>query len=294
MCSIFSCVIDGQVIVGRNFDWIHTGGSLHFVPPTRRYGLITQGLCLIEKFGRDRPLEGMNAKGLFIGTTGVHTDNFPARPPTDTPLQLDELGIIRFVLERAATTRQATAIFNQVEIIPHNIEPYVRLQYFIVDQTGEFCIIAGEEQTDLTTLDANTFAAVTNFPLSLRDKVTCQRFEMLQQQTPRLVSQQAGLALLEAVSTELTIYSCVYSLTQKTLTLFIERDFQAALNFSLDKEIGQGHRSYDFGELRLMLPDYREQFKDAQYAVQQGFSIESAPSDRGQRPLCGEVCQGSG
>ena len=60
MCSIFSRIIDGHVIVGRNFDWIHTGGNLHFIPPTRRYGLMTYGLCLIEKFGSDRPLEGMN------------------------------------------------------------------------------------------------------------------------------------------------------------------------------------------------------------------------------------------
>ncbi|MEO0759297.1 MAG: linear amide C-N hydrolase [Cyanobacteria bacterium J06648_16] len=287
MCSIFSCVIDGKVIVGRNFDWIHTGGNLHFILPNRRYGRANHGLCLIEKFGSDRPLEGMNSQGLFIGTTGIHIDNFPARPKTHAPIQLDELGIIRFVLERASTTQQATAIFNQVEIVPHSIEPYIRMQYVVLDQTGEFCVIAGREQTDLSKLDTKTFVTVTNFPLSLKNQVACNRFETLRQQIPYINSCKEGLALLEAVSTELTVYSCVYSLTQKTFALYIERDFRAASYFDLDEELRQGRKFYNFGELKLALPEYREQFKDAQYGVQQGFSIGSSPSDRGQRPLCG-------
>ncbi|ASC70183.1 hypothetical protein XM38_011130 [Halomicronema hongdechloris C2206] len=272
MCSIFSRILDGQVIVGRNFDWIQLGDNLHFVPPTRLYGLTTYGLFLIEQFGSDRPLEGMNSQGLFMGMTGIHADNFSPRKHNDYPIRLDEFGAMRFVLERAATTPQAVAILDQAEIVPHGVEPYVRLQYFIVDRHGEFCVIAGQEQTVLKRLDAIPFAAITNFPLSLRDNVVCDRFATLQRALPSVIHVKEVMALVETVSTELTVYSCLYSLTQQTVSVCVERDFQSILNFSLDQEMAQGYGFYNFGQLKLMSPDRKDRFKDAQYEVQRGFA----------------------
>ncbi len=271
MCSIFSRKLDGQIIVGRNFDWIQLGGNLHFLPPTRCYGLMTHGLCLIEQFGPDRPLEGMNSQGLFIGMTGIHADDFPPRKPGNYALKLDEFGVIRFVLERASSTRQAVAILDQVQIVSHTIEPYVRLQYIIVDQDGEVCIIAGQEKTDLQKLDTTSFAAITNFPLSLRDNAICDRFTTLQREVPHITNEQEALAVVEAVSHELTVYSCLYSTTQQTVSICIERDFQTILNFSLNHEITQGPRFYNFGQLKLMLPECKERFKEAKQQVQRGF-----------------------
>ncbi len=272
MCSIFSKKLTEQIVVGRNYDWIQLGGNVHFIPPMRRYGLMTHGLCLVEQFGRDRPLEGMNSQGLFMGMTGIHAKNFPSRKPNHSALRLDEFGTIRFVLERASNTQQAIAILDQATIIPHNIEPYVRLQYFIVDGNGEFCIIAGQEQTPLQTLDATTGAAITNFPLLLKDNVICDRFMTLQQTLPNVIHETDAMALVEAVSTELTVYSCLYSLTQKTMRICIERDFQTVTNFRLDDEIAKGYQFYNFGQLKLMLPERKDRFKQAQQEVQRGFA----------------------
>ena len=276
MCSIFSRILNGQVVVGRNYDWIQLGGNVHFAPPTRQYGVMTYGLCLIEQFGGDRPLEGMNSQGLFMGVTGVHAENFSPRNPDNSPIRLDELGAIRFVLERASTAQKAVAILEQAEIVPHDIEPYVRMQYLIVDQHGEFCVIAGQEQTAVKKLDAVTFATITNFPLSLRDKVVCDRFSTLQRTLPHLINELEALALVKAVSTELTVYSCLYSLNQKTVKICIERDFQTSLNFSLDQEIAQGYQFYNFGQLKLMPPEHKTRFKDAQYEVQHAFVKRAA------------------
>ncbi|ESA37675.1 choloylglycine hydrolase family protein [Leptolyngbya sp. Heron Island J] len=271
MCSIFSRKIDEEIIVGRNYDWIQLGGNIHFLPPIRCYGLLTHGLCLIEQFGSDRPLEGMNSQGLFMGMTGIHVDDFPSRTSNNYVLQLDEFGVIRFVLERASSTPQAVAILDQVKIIPHNIEPYVRLQYFIVDCHGETCIIAGQEKTILQKLDTSTFAAITNFPLSLRNNAICDRFTTLQRKVPHITNEQDALAVVEAVSHELTVYSCLYAITQQTVSICIERDFQTVLNFSLDHEIAQGSQFYNFGQLKLMLPECKERFKAAKQQVQRGF-----------------------
>lgn len=272
MCSIFARIVNGQIIVGRNFDWIQLGGNLHFVPPSRLYGLTTYGLSLIEQFGSDRPLEGLNSQGLFVGMTGVHAENFPPRKQEEYPIRLDEFGVIRFVLERASTTQQALAILDSVEIVPHEIEPYIRLQYFLIDRHGEFCIIAGREKTAIKKLDATTFATITNFPLSLEDRVVCDRYAILQRDIPQLINEREALALVEAVSTELTVYSCLYSLTQKTFRICTERDFQTIVNFSLEQEITRGYRFYNFGQLKLMLPQCKSRFRNALYEVQRGFS----------------------
>ena len=272
MCSIFSRSLNGQIIVGRNYDWIQMGGNVHFVPPTRQYGLTAYGLCLVEQFGGDRPLDGMNSQGLFMGMTGIHAEDFSPKKHDNHPIQLDEFGAIRFVLERASTTRQAVAILDRAEIVPHGIEPYIRLQYVIIDQSGEFCIISGQEKTAIQKLDATTFATITNFPLSLRDTVVCDRFATLQRDVPTILTEDEAIALLESVSTELTAYSCLYSLTQKAVKISVECDFQTILSFSLEKEIVQGHKFYNMGQLKLMLPECRDRFKDAQYEVQCGFS----------------------
>lgn len=278
MCSIFSRILNGQIVVGRNFDWIQLGGNVHVVPPTRVYGLTTYGLCLIEQLGSDRPFEGMNSKGLFMGMTGIHADNFSPKKQYDYPLKLDEFGAIRFVLERASTTQQAVAILDQAEIVPHKVEPYVRLQYLLVDQHGEFCVIAGQEQTALEKLDAATFTMITNFPLSLRDNVVCDRFATLQRDVPHLTNEQEAFTLVEAVSNELTVYSCLYSLSQKTVNICVERDFQTTLHFSLDQEVARGYRFYNFGQLKLMPPECQHHFKDAQYEVQSGFAHSACQS----------------
>ena len=272
MCSIFTRILKGQIIVGRNFDWIQLGGNLHFIPPTRLYGLTTYGLCLIEQLGCDRPFEGINSQGLFIGMAGIHTDDFPARQHDNYPLQLDEFGAIRFVLERASTTQEAMAILDQVDIVDHGVEPHIRLQYLIVDQQGEVCIIAGQEKTPLMKLDAIPFAAITNFPLSLSGAILCDRFVRLQHDLPTLTDANEAIALIEAVSQQSTVYSCLYSLTQKTFSLWIERAFQTSLRFSLNQETAQGHQFYNFGQLKLMSPEHQDRFKTTPYEVQQGFS----------------------
>ena len=158
---------------------------------------MTHGLCLIEQFGKDRPNEGMNSQGLFIGMTGIHANDFPSRKPGNHTLQLDEFGIIRFVLERVSNTQEAVAILDQIKIVSHNIEPYVRLQYFIIDRYGEVCIIAGQEKTDIQRLDGITFSGITNFPLSLRNKIICDRFSTLQSELPHITNEQEALALVQ-------------------------------------------------------------------------------------------------
>ena len=66
MCTIFVKRIGDGVVVGRNFDWIQKGGTMHFLPSYRSYGCQTSSICILEQMGVDRPYEGFNSHGVFI------------------------------------------------------------------------------------------------------------------------------------------------------------------------------------------------------------------------------------
>lgn len=271
MCSIFSSILNEQVVVGRNFDWIQFGGNLHFLPSTRLYGITTYPLCLIEQLGIDRPFEGFNSQGLFMGMTGVHSDLFSQRQNTNIKIKFDEFGIIKFILERASTTQEAIEILDRVEVIPHGVEPYLRLQYFIVDSSGFFCIVSGQEEASIKHLGPQEFGILTNFPLSLKDKISCDRFSTIEHQISHIDDERKAMALIEQVSQEkFTIYSCLYYLNEKIINICIERDFQSVLEFYLDKETSGGSKLYSFSQIRLMSPHNRDRFKINTYEVQSG------------------------
>lgn len=271
MCSIFSRILNKQVIIGRNFDWIQFGGNLHFLPSTRLYGLTTYPLCLIEQLGVDRPFEGFNSQGLFIGMTGVHSALFSPRQNSNIKYKFDEFGIIKFILERASTTQDAIEILDWADAMPHGVEPYIRLQYFIVDSSGIFCIVSGQERTGIKQLGPEEFGILTNFPLSLRNRIACDRFSAIERQISLIDDEGQAMTLIEQVSQEkFTVYSCLYSLNEKIVDICIERDFKSVIRFCLNKETGGGSKLYSFSQIRLMSPHNKDRFKTSTYEVKTG------------------------
>lgn len=274
MCSIFAKLLNKQIIVGRNFDWIQQGGNVHFIPSARLYGGRTYGLCLFEQFGADRPFDGLNSEGLFVGMTGIHIDDFSSLPATSNGILFDEFGIIRFILERASTTREAVAIFNGCRTVPHGVEPYVRIQYLIVDRFGESCIISGKYTSAIEKLDTDSFMALTNVSPMPGSVVSCDRLTEIQATILDINSTKEAIGLLQRVSLESTVYSCLYTLHQNRVSVFVEKDFTSPIMFDISEEITKGPGFYNFGEIKMMLPGNQDMFKEADNEVRQGFAIE--------------------
>jgi penicillin V acylase-like amidase (Ntn superfamily) len=202
---LIPAILFSFILARNNFDWIQQGGNVHFIPPTRLYGYRTYGLCLFEQFGADRPFDGLNSEGLFVGMTGVHVDDFSPLPATSNGIPLDEFGIIRFVLERTSTTREAAAMFNGCRTVPHGVEPYVRIQYLIVDRDGECCIISGRYTSDIEKLDTDSFAALTNVPPLPGHAMSCDRLTKIQASILNIHSTEDAMDLLQQVSLESTV-----------------------------------------------------------------------------------------
>ncbi len=53
-CTVFNVLIDGHVLVGRNFDDEYSEGRLWFIPTDRG------GMVIVERLGLNMPYEGVN------------------------------------------------------------------------------------------------------------------------------------------------------------------------------------------------------------------------------------------
>ena len=113
MCTIIGMKNNrGETLIGRNFDFIQHGGKIHFIPPTRSYGLKTYGVCLIEQMGLDRPYEGINEEGLFIGMNAVEDSKIKSK----NNISMNDMGLIKFVLERTKSVENALKLVKKFNI----------------------------------------------------------------------------------------------------------------------------------------------------------------------------------
>ena len=91
-------------------------GTIHFIPPKRVYGSMSHGICLIEQLGTDRPFDGINDKGLFIGIAGLPDNISRISNKRNSKLKINDLGIVKYVLERVSSVREALSIFKSSKI----------------------------------------------------------------------------------------------------------------------------------------------------------------------------------
>jgi len=77
MCTVFVKNTSKGMVAARNHSWTQPGGNVHFIPPQRIYGKLSNAMYLMDQWGQDRPFEGINEHGLFIGAAGIPDDLSP-------------------------------------------------------------------------------------------------------------------------------------------------------------------------------------------------------------------------
>ncbi|SVD90640.1 uncharacterized protein METZ01_LOCUS443494, partial [marine metagenome] len=83
------------MVAARNHSWTQPGGNVHFIPAKRIYGKMANAMYLMDQWGQDRPFEGINEHGLFIGAAGFPDDLSPLGKQKKQPHGMDFCGIIR-------------------------------------------------------------------------------------------------------------------------------------------------------------------------------------------------------
>jgi len=247
MCSIIGFKKNDEIIVGRNFDFIQNGGKIHFIPRNRSYGVNTYGICILEQMGEDMPYEGINEHGLFVGMAAVVN----SRGSKTDLFYMNDLGLIKFILERAKTTEEALTILKTFKINYMEDEYYPKIHYFIVDKTGELGIYEADEFEEISNLDICGWKSITNY--SLNKPIECDRMDIIKSefQSKKILDDDFTIKLLGKLKMDNSVWSTIYNISNNTMQLFIEKDIQHSFTFNINDEINKGVCTIDIGKLKL-------------------------------------------
>jgi hypothetical protein len=249
-CSAFAAqTVDGDRILGRNFDWHNRASLLLFTHPTHGYDavsmvdlsyLLADADAASWTDGRELfeaplwPFDGLNEAGLAVGMMAVPHAEAPNDPGQPT---IGSLHAMRLVLDRAATVEEAIALLADYNIDFLGGPP---LHYLLADAAGDSALIEfvdGEMSVLRTTVP---WQVATNFVMSGRnpDAATglCRRYRTAYDtlgEAKSAFSEEQAMTLLERISQRITMWSVVYNLTTGDIHVSVGRDYHSIHTFNL-------------------------------------------------------------
>lgn len=252
MCTIFAKREEKGLVIGRNFDWVQFGGNIYFQPPYRSYGSMTLGICYIEQLGRDKPYEGINEKGLFGGIMALPTTVRDEAEPS--PLKMSAQGLLKFILERAATVDDALYISNRITMEFGVSLGVPKVQYFFADADDKVGIYEQGVYEENVALDIGEYRILTNQSATKENEAKCKRYKRIKNlldKNEKLDEEKTLYTIAEAKEVDLTAWTTVYNLKAKEFILCLEQNFDDKFKFNVDKCLSKGAYSIDFAELKL-------------------------------------------
>ncbi len=138
--TLFSCTIFdtknsiGDILVGRNFDYLDNGGEINFIPPNKnQYGIVVLSLN-----NPNMSYEGMNSKGLFVAISAV--------PNSKTTINIlkpirKSLEMIKIILQKASNIDEAIAQFDKYSIAFGQFLGNPLVHFKIVEKNGDSAVV---------------------------------------------------------------------------------------------------------------------------------------------------------
>lgn len=259
MCTIFASRSQDHTLIGRNFDWIQRGGTIHLIPPGHSYGSTTYGLCLVEQMGADEPFEGINTQGVFIGMAAVPT--LRPLPQIEHP-RFSELGIIRYALERASTAEQALQIFQSFALEYRMARWGFHHHHLIADAQGYVATYEEGSPTPLQSLAPTQWQAITNTGQG-GDRMECPRYQAVARTLGDAApdEQQARALLRQVGHPDMTVWSSVYDLRQPAISICIDGDYETTYRWDIREQTQRGAARYPFSQLKIENPRYIARYR---------------------------------
>ena len=253
-CSLFAALANAQGgVYGRNFDWEFSPALLLFTDPPDGYASVSMVdlayffdtpavTQLMDLDLNDRspllntpsiPFDGLNEKGLAIGMAAVPESPTPSDPNNKS---VGSLGVIRMILDHAATIDEALTIMRGVNIL-WNGGP--QLHYLIADASGKSALVEFVDGEMEVLYNTNPWHQATNFLLSNTSGSAdgiCHRYDVI---TEGLQDKQGDLSLGEAiellgdVSQPSTQWSVIYQLHTGQISLIMGRHYSEIHTFQL-------------------------------------------------------------
>ncbi len=232
-CSIFTASKGDQVLVGANEDGDDPFGKMWIMPAREgRYGGIYFGLSFLDKQA------GMNEHGLFF--------DYAALDPVIK--DFNEQGVFVYIEEIMETCR---TVEEAVTFLEEHGYSFNRAQLLLADATGNSVIVTPERIIHRE----GDYQIATNFnACTPTEKVNCRRYQYIEE----------GLSNREEISTELfkdllqrvhvegkntTLYSKVFDLKAKTVTVYNFHDFGRPLSINLASSLQEGFQMQEIHQL---------------------------------------------
>ena len=260
-CSLFAALgDDDDRLFGRNFDWNFSPALLLFTDPADGYASVSMVDIEYLGFAGDRsknltdlplekrrslldapslPFDGMNEKGLAVGMAAVPEEDMPYDPQKRT---LDELEVIREILDHAATVNEAIDILGSYNIDMGDVP----IHYLIASAAGESAVVEFYRGEMVVFRNESTWQVITNFLLASTNgnpQGQCWRYDRINQRLNEQegrVSSRDAIRLLEDVSQEGTQWSIVYNMTSGDLQVVMGHDYsEKAHTFNLKQATRQ-------------------------------------------------------
>ena len=141
-CSTFLLKKDGQLVFGRNYDWVTGNGAVminsrgvkktSFTPAGEKAitWISKCGSITFNQFGKEFPHGGMNEKGLVVELMWLAETTYPG---ADQRAAMNELQWIQYQLDNCTTVSEVIATDSVIRISRNNAAP---LHYLVADANG--------------------------------------------------------------------------------------------------------------------------------------------------------------
>ncbi len=250
-CSLFAALGDeSDRLYGRNFDWQFSPALLLFTDPPDGYASVSMVDIEYLDFGGKRsqnltglpladrralldapslPFDGMNEKGLVVGMAAIPEQDMPYDPQKKT---LDELEVIREILDHAGTVDEAIAILGNYNIDMGSVP----IHYLVASTAGESALVEFYQGKMIVFRNETPWQVTTNFLVASTNGDTqgqCWRYDRVDERLKQLggqISSKDALHLLEDVSQENTQWSIVYHMTSGDMEVVMGRNYLGTIH----------------------------------------------------------------
>ena len=249
-CTVFAALnADGELLLGRNFDWFNRPALLLFTHPPNGYasvslvdisylGFDTKAPSFADRFrlldAPHWPFDGMNEWGLAIGMMAVP---YADEGQNQDRATVGSLAIMRLILDRARDVEEAVALLQAYNIDWEGGPP---LHYLVADAGGQSAVIEFVDGKTNVLWNEDQWQVATNFLLSGHQpeeaRGLCPRYarayEVLRA-ADGAISQQEAMGLLSDVAQAITMWSVVYDLENGEISVAMGRDYGQTHPFQL-------------------------------------------------------------
>jgi len=249
LCTTFTArTPEGDVLMGRNFDWEPHPALLLFTHPPGGYASVS----MVDMFylGYDGPerswtqraallyspyviVDGMNEHGLATSMLQVPCRGMPQETDKTT---LVSNHIMRLALDHARDLDEALALLQEYDVY----FPSVCTHYFFADASGQSAVVEYIAREPVVVHNSEPWQVVTNFLVSEEQPQgatsSCWRYNVAYQRLELaggIASAQEAMSIAAAASVPDTVWSVVYNLSQRDLDVVVGGNYDRVHHFTL-------------------------------------------------------------